>query len=403
MKKFYPYLIGGFVLLFLVVLIASRSRPTHRFDERITLRQGDKIPYGTAVAKHLLPSLFPAASVQFDNRYPGSWEGVDAYNPDQAVILVSDYFGAGKEEMDRLNEFVAKGNSVFIIARRFSDDAANYFGVGFTGYNDLFSRSDADSLRVKLERPAFGVDSFFAYPGKQHDGAIRWYDTARTQVLGKNSAGRVNFIRLKKGDGSFFVHTAPLAFSNYFILHKHNIAYYQNALSVIPQNTKAVLWNEYFLDNRANEQNKDVPWLAALFKNPAFRWGFLVAIVTLAISMLLGMRRRQRMIPPHEKPKNDSLDFVKTLGRLYYDNRNHKNLAEKMGAYFLEHVRSVYKIPTHTLDEDFVKLLHAKSGHPQAELTAIVQEITQFQQWPNLSEEKLANFHKSLEYFYQNT
>lgn len=403
MKKFYPYLIGGVVLLLLVlVLIGSRGRSLHRMDERITLRQRDKIPYGTAVAKTLLSSLFPNASVQADARYPGTWEGIDIYRPSQTVFLICDYFGAGKEELDRLSQFAEKGNSVFVIARSFSDDAAAFFNLTFSGYNDLFFTYDKDSLRIKLNKPAFAADTLFFYPGKCYEGSVRKFDSARTEVLGRNNDGWPNFIHMQKGSGNFYIHTAPLAFSNYFILHKNNITYFQNALSVLPKNTTAVLWNEYFLENEREEKD-DVNWLGALFKYPPFKWGFFTAIATLALSLLLGMRRRQRMIPPHEKPKNDSLDFVKTLGRLYYDGRDHKNLAEKMGTYFREHVRSTYKITTHTLDDDFVKILHAKTGYPEEGIRKITTEIEQLPQWPNISEERLAAFHKQLEHFYQNT
>jgi hypothetical protein len=75
----------------------------------------------------------------------------------------------------------------------------------------------------------------------------------------------------------------------------------------------------------------------------------------------------------------------------------------KMGAYFLEHVRSTYKIPTHTLDADFVHLLHRKSGYPEAELNNILSEIKEFGQWHAISEERLAQFHRQLELFYQTT
>jgi hypothetical protein len=94
---------------------------------------------------------------------------------------------------------------------------------------------------------------------------------------------------------------------------------------------------------------------------------------------------------------------VKTLGRLYYEQRDHKNLAEKMGAYFLEHVRSRYHIATHQLDEDFVALLHAKSGYPQPELDAIINDLTTLPQRSGFNEDELARFHKNLELFYQNT
>lgn len=402
MKKYYPYIIGGLaLLLIIVILVASRGKPVRRLDERITLRQRDKIPYGTIVARRLLPTMFPEATVMTDTHYPGAWEGVDMYRPGQAVFLMAENFGAGKDELDRLSQFVEKGNSVFIIARSFSDDAASYFHLSFTPYNDLFFNFDADSLRVKLEKPLFSADSLFIYPGKRFESYVLNFDSSITEVLGRNSDGRPNFVHLRQGSGHFYVHTAPLAFSNYFILHKQNATYFENALSVIPQNTTAVLWNEYFLENERRE--KEVNWLGALFKHPPFKWGFLTAIATLLLSLLLGMRRRQRMIPPHEKPKNDSLDFVKTLGRLYYDQKDHKNLAEKMSAYFLEHVRSTYKISTHTLDDDFVKVLHAKSGYAESEIRKIVDEILEVSNWSNSSEEKLAQLHKSLEHFYQNT
>lgn len=402
MKKSYPYIIGGVVLLLLVLVLAGRrGKLVHRLDERITLRQRDKIPYGTLVAKQLLPSLFPNAAVQTDALYPGAWEKINAYGPDQAVILMSDYFGAGKEELDRLSEFAERGNSVFVIARSFSDEAANFFNLGFSNYGDSFFTYDQDSLRIKLERPAFADNSLFVYPGKRYEGSIRRMDTTRTEVLGRNDGGWPNFVHLRKGAGNFYIHTAPLAFSNYFILHKHNATYFQDVLSVLPANTTAILWNEYFLENEKGK--KEVAWLGALFKYPPFKWGFVTALATLILSLFLGMRRRQRMIPLYEKPKNDSLDFVKTLGRLYYDGQDHKNLAEKMGTYFLEHVRSTYKVATHTLDDDFVKTLQAKSGYPEEGISKIVAEIKQLPDWPNISEERLAAFHKQLEHFYQNT
>ncbi len=115
------------------------------------------------------------------------------------------------------------------------------------------------------------------------------------------------------------------------------------------------------------------------------------------------MRRRQREIPPHEQPKNDSLDFVQTLGRLYHDKGDHKNLALKMAAYFLEHVRSRYKLPTHTLDEAFTKSLNQRSGYPEEKTAAIIASIHNMRQADSVSDAQLTAFYKQLEDFYQNT
>ena len=405
MKKAYPYIIGGAVLLLLLVaLIASRSKPLRRMDERITLRQRDKIPYGTTVAHHLLPSLFPQAAIYSDARYPGSWEHLDLNRSKQAVILIADYFNADEDELERLNHFVANGNFVFLVARTFSDVTARFLRLDFSSYYNFYTDTEEDSMYVKLEKPSFATDSFYTYPGRRYEGRIQKMEIGKAVRLGRNEHNAVNFIQLKKGEGRFFVHTSPLAFSNYFILHKQNVAYYQQVMSVIPNDVKVVLWTEYFLEKLRNPSDReDTNWLGALLKVTAFRWGLLTALAFLLLYILLGMRRKQRVIPPHEKPVNDSLDFVRTLGRLYFDRGDHANLAEKMSAYFLEHVRSTYKIPTHTLDEEFIKTLHAKSGYPEPEVNKIVSEITQLKAWPEISEERLAGFHKSLELFYQNT
>jgi hypothetical protein len=108
------------------------------------------------------------------------------------------------------------------------------------------------------------------------------------------------------------------------------------------------------------------------------------------------MRRKQRIIPVVSKPKNDSLDFVKTIGRLYYDKGDHKNLCRKMSAYFLEHVRSKYKLQTSNLDEDFIKLLQFKSGAGEQEIRSIVTFIKYLDTAPVISIIKYYSFYELL-------
>lgn len=109
------------------------------------------------------------------------------------------------------------------------------------------------------------------------------------------------------------------------------------------------------------------------------------------------------MIPPHPQPTNESLDFVKTMGRLYYERRDHLNLARKMSVYFMEHVRSAYKLSTHTLDEAFTEALHYKSGYPEEELKEIISFIQSLKGEGTVNEQQLIHFHNQLESFYQNS
>lgn len=72
-----------------------------------------------------------------------------------------------------------------------------------------------------------------------------------------------------------------------------------------------------------------------------------------------------------------------------------------MSAYFLEFVRSNYKLPTSILNEDFIRLLHFKSGVAETEINEIVHFINQLDQGASINERQLAAFHKRLESFYQ--
>lgn len=404
MKKWLPYIImiAGIGILAVLILSAGRKLP-RKMDERITLRQADKIPYGMAAARKLCGALFPEATIVSDDRSPGYWETLSPAATKQAVIIVAGNFNADEFELDQLLNFVANGNYAFIIAKNFSLEARKIFGFSY-GQNifSQFMNLPDDSLKVKLDTPAFSLDTEFVYPGRKYESWFYDLDTAHTLVLGKNGS-EPNFIQLNKGHGSVFIHSAPLAFSNYFILHKNNIRYFEQALSVIPKDVTKIVWNEYYLKKRDPENEKKPDWLGVLMKIPAFKWGLLLLAFLILLWALLGSRRNQRMIPLHPKPRNESLDFIKTMGRLYYERRDHQNLARKMAIYFLEHVRSTYKLPTHTLDEQFIEILHFKTGYSKEGLNEIITFVNQVQAGSAVTESSLINFHKQLESFYQNT
>jgi hypothetical protein len=135
--------------------------------------------------------------------------------------------------------------------------------------------------------------------------------------------------------------------------------------------------------------------------NRSFGAAIWVLLLLLLVYALLEMRRKQRFIPLMMKPRNDSLDFVKTIGRLYYDKGDHKNLSRKMSAYFMEHVRNRYKLATGTLDDNFVQQLQFKSGMEEAEIRNIVTFIRYTEDAPVINQAELAQFHRQLEAFYK--
>jgi hypothetical protein len=404
MKKLVPYLVvAGILALITIVIVLGNRERTRKMDERITLKEKDKIPYGFAAAKELSASLFPNASFFSDENVPGYWDEISMNSDKQAVIVVAGYFNSDDTELNRLMRFVKNGNYVFVIAQSFSEEAQSAFHFTYGQDGSIIFGGGGDSLKVRLMKPFFPSDSLYIYPGKKFGSWFESLDTLHTVVLGRNEDNNPNFVRFNYGDGALFIHSAPLAFSNYFILHKNNIHYFEQAMSVIPNDINKIVWNEYYLINRRSKDQREPNWLSVLLRYNEFRWGFGTLLFLLLLWLLLNSRRRQRMIPAHPRPQNDSLDFVKTMGRLYYDRKDHQNLAKKMSVYFFELVRSTYKLPTHTLDDAFVEALNYKSGYSLEKLNEIIGFVRNIRNGGHVNEQQLINFHNQLESFYQNT
>ncbi len=404
MKTYLPYLIGGIALVaFFALLFGAVGSSKRTLNERVTLKQTDKIPYGFYTAKTLLPGLFPQAKIVSDKLSPGTWRAVSTVSDRQAVFIIGD-LNASNGELDRIREFVKLGNHVFFISRHLSDDAKIFFGLDDNDVSPgIAPYGGADSLAVSLDAPRFTDTTKYFYPGLRYASVFDSIYPSKSIVLGRDRNNTPNFLQFRMGAGSVYLHTAPLAFSNYFILHKDNVAYYQAALSVIPQNVTKILWNEYYLYKKTTPPESEPAWLSVLFRYKAFRWGFMTALGVLLLYLLMEIRRKQRIIPHWPASKNDSLDFVQTIGRLYYDQRNHQDLALKMSAFFLDHVRSRYNLRTAALDNDFITALSGKAAYPADELTTIVNGISTLPDKAGITEQELAQFHKKLEKFYQQT
>jgi hypothetical protein len=412
LKKIVPYLLIAVVLTGILLLIYAGNRggqsATKQLDRRLSFRKTDKIPYGTFIAYENLKHLFPKANISADRSRPGDWQTLTSYQKQQALLVVSPFFEAEHSDIDNLLEFVKEGNDVFVSTMKVSYyvqkvlKCDTYYPVDMLGG---WRMNDQDTLTVSLNVEAKNKPVTYVYPGQRYDFWFYKYDTLTSTVLGYNEEGKPNFIHLKAGKGNFYLHLAPMTFTNYFLLNKKNIDYYEKALSAISPDVKTIVWDEYYIlkgEKREDKKDDGKPsWMDVFFANPSLRWALIVAMIALVIYVLMEMRRKQRPIPVIHPPKNDSLDFVKTIGRLYHDKGDHRNLCLKMSAYFLEHVRTRYKLATSNLDDEFVKNLSYKTGIAENELKGIVSFINYLPEMVVVSPEQLIAFHKQLESFYK--
>ncbi|MBX3241450.1 MAG: DUF4350 domain-containing protein [Chitinophagaceae bacterium] len=408
MKKVLPYIAGALLLLLLLALLFGDRKD--KFDHRITLNKKDKIPYGTYVAYNNLQHLFPEADIRVNKKEPGYWdyEVMDYDTTRQVLMIVTRNFNAFSSELTELFNFVSKGNDVFISAYNFSYEASDFFhiktystDIGLPLYD--FS-SVYDTLELSLaDVPFSSGKNNFKYPGRRYNSYFTSFDTSMSYVLGRGADNKVNCIKLRAGAGYFILHGAPLAFSNYFLLHKENMDYYNQLLSVLNPEARAVVWDEYYLHKTTSYSAPSPSPLRVLLSQPAFKMALYIALAGVLVYMLLGLKRNQRIFPAIKPPANDSLDFVKTVGRLYYQKGDNRNIAQKMTHFFVEHVHNRYHLTSGDLDEDFVERLSQRSGSPRENVQLIVDYIIFIREGNTLTNQQVGEFYNLLDSYYKTT
>ncbi|HVW60314.1 MAG TPA: hypothetical protein VHC48_09775, partial [Puia sp.] len=116
---------------------------------------------------------------------------------------------------------------------------------------------------------------------------------------------------------------------------------------------------------------------------------------------LFESKRRQRIVPVIEGLRNNSLDFVTTIGRLYYQRRDNRNLVTKMAMHFQDHIRTRYNLAVHLSDEGLVDRLSWRTGISKEFLHALTDDLLRLQESPAVSDEELLTMNKKLEEFYK--
>lgn len=368
----------------------SRSKVLNR---RITLWRKDKIPYGDQIAYDGLSYLFPNATISVNRKAPSYLQPGDGK---KAYIIIVPEIDPTPADINAILNFVGEGNHVFISAARFGDSLLHTLSLR-AGYVHGFGMVP-DSLQLSIYHPVTGDSLSFAYPGDAFDSRVGSLDSQYTTILGRDHLGRPDLVRFNyKGGGSLYLHFAPLAFSNFFLLHHNNISYYNLTMSYLPQTVQEVIWDEYF----RYDHTKEFSALQYIFSNRALAWAFWLLLLLFALIYLFDSKRKQRPIPLIEPLRNTSLDFVRTIGRLYFQRRDNHNLATKMVTHFQDQVRTRYNLPVTALDEDFVVRLSYKAGYRRESLSRLVGYMRELPSKAYVPDEELLDFHRQLEAFYK--
>ncbi len=377
-SKYITYTITLFSLL-----LFTQCKRTNWYEN---YREKEKSPFGTYILYNESKNLFKTNETELlrDNIFDYLAVNYQQEEEDFANYICIK-FAANKLTkigVKDLISFVHDGNDAFISLNYFSEELQDL--LEFTTENldeEIYAPAnlkefggDLNLVNENFEQQNFSFDRNL----RRH--YFTSFNEDKTIVLGTQeisaSISEPIFIKIYHGKGAIYLHTQPIAFTNYYLLNEENYKYVENVLSYLPD--RKMLWDPQI--KRSDYSSKDTSSdRESVFKfflqNPSLKWSLYIFFLGLLLFIGFNARRKQRPIPIISELKNSTVEFTHTIANLYLKENDHKNLIDKNILYFLEKVRLKYLIDTTNLNKDFIKKLALKSGNTLERTNYIINTI----------------------------
>ena len=353
------------------------------------------LPFGSEVLYRELTSVFPDTEISQSvvGAYHLRW---DTIKEPRTHLIIDHAFGLDELDTRELLNFVARGNTCFIAAAKFRENFIDTLGLNLqTEYfqfipGNFLKWQDTVTMHLK------DSDQTWAVKAGSEVQYFEPIDSTNWTVLGTFDSLKCNFTMVPFGLGKFYLHSYPYLFTNYYFLKSGFADYTAVVFSQITPET--LIWDEYYKPGRAALSGSP---LATLMQMRGMRWAYWIALILLVIFFLFHIKRKQRMIPVLSPPRNKSLEFVTTLGDLYFRRGDHQDIAEKKIMYWRDQMQRQYGLSDLSLLESEIALIAQKTGKkPEAigQLLRVMRKI--LDRKPVASEQTLIHFNKLLDKFY---
>ncbi len=387
MKK-YTYHILLIVILSIPLILFEWLKPVP-LNWNPTLINSDKNPYGTYILFHESGSLFPNQKITV-SRQPVYNQLNDSSERQYNYVLISPVVNLTEAELEKLREFIKSGNHVFIATENLEDSFCDSLGIKLTTQYELKLKNDTayHFCNPAIDKRSIAIPSFARAYFTVTDSSLK------VTALMEDQQNRKVMIKINMGEGSLILCSLPLMFSNWFILSDGMSDIPFKALSYLPAD-KPLVWDEYLKQGR----DEDSSPIRAILANRALTWAYFLSLFGILLILIFETRRRRSMVPVVEPLKNTSVEFVKVVGLLHYEQRNFSDITHKRVAYFLERIRLHYHLPTQKTEKEFVVMLSEKSGYDLAETEKLVDVVNHSRFTRFVTEEELIELNKSIESF----
>lgn len=390
-----------FVLLVAALLHACTGSGSKRINLNETYSQTDKNPFGGFIAYNQLEQMYSKNTIREKTQsFYKTWSEID--DKKALYVCITQQLYLSENDANAMISYVEKGNELFIASAFIDKYLLERLGI-------MYIKSNYPAINIyetmQQTTTAFVPDNYNYYY-QPFDGYFFNLNKTNIKKVATNANGSPNCIAVFLGKGKLFLHCDPRAFSNYFLLKKNNYQYMQQVFAYTNTNPEHLYWDDYYrkLTRRSNDESNDDGSFSTfdeIFSHPPLKAAFWLFLLLLGLYLIFGGKRRQRIVEPIKPNVNTTVAFTETIGRLYLQKKDNKNIAEKMITYFNEHIRNSYFLNTNHVNDEFISTLSRKSNVPQHQIEILYRAIAQAQQKDTVSDYELLALNEQVQHFYK--
>ena len=390
MKGFKRYItLGSIIIIAYLVAQYFKPKPT---NWKSTYLSEDKIPFGTYILRQQITDLFPDAEIKMVQSAVYNTLKERPSGQSNLFIIAPD-FKIDETDYREMVKYMKDGNNIFLAAYQMRGVLTDK--LKFNARSDINFRNRRKHP-INFVNPKLKRELDYYFDKGISDQYFNKINSAKAIILGEREGSVANFIQYKFDKGSLFILPNPQLLTNYSLLREDGRDYAAKVLSYLPK-ANIILWDEHF--TRPDIQDQSM--LRVFFEHDQLRWAYYIALLSLTIFVLYEIKRRQRIIPVIDRLKNTSVEFVQVVGRVYYQQRNNRDIAEKKVAYLLEYIRNKYRLKTTVLNQEFKELLIKISSATPEVIEELFTAIAFLQNGQMVTDQQLISLNKIIEQFYK--
>jgi len=418
----YVIAIAAAVLLGLVTYFSDGEKK-EKNDWTENYLENSREPYGTRFLYRLMEDYFPDYKLNRIDKKIAKALPEELEHPANYIFIGNAAY-IDSTDADALLDFVDAGGNAFFSSKTIPDvlmeqlyeDDCNY-----TYWDDYEISYFRKEIKANFIHPNIQRDSAYIihsnYKNKPSTYNFHYIDSIYfcdmtggfTGLAYADDVDGFHYAKLEYGDGNFLFHTLPIAFTNIQLLKKDGVDYISKVFSHLNEGdiywdahsqTSEMLGRSRNYSGQHNRAQRESPLKYILAQGP-LAWAWYLTLLMGVLFLIFRAKRTQQIIPVTTPNKNTSLEFISTIGKLYFIQNNHRDLCLEKMKLFQAHVRDRYSLSTKDMDPSFVSNLSKRSEIPKEAIQKIITYHQNLSNSIHVSEKTMVDFHLLLAQYYE--